>query len=503
MKFPISLLSILFLVLSCSAPPRNAANEIDFIVLQLNDVYEIAPLEGGKAGGLARVASLRQELLEETPNVISVLSGDFLSPSLMGTLKLPNGEKIAGLQMVETLNTLGLDYVTFGNHEFDISDPDVLQKRIDASTFKWTVCNALRVKDGEKAPFTQNGNPVPKYIVHEMTTPGGKKVRLGLLGVVLPFNQIDYVHYLPVEETFRSTYEVMKEETDLVLGITHLSIDDDLALALKMPEIPLFLGGHDHVNMNRMAGKTVVTKADANAKTVYIHRINYNLETGKTRIRSTLKKIDNNLPEEVRTKSVVDKWQNELTQIITKMGYTPEHKLMVAKELLECKESSIRTRQTNFGTLTVNAFEAVWPGADVYMVNSGSMRLDDDIAGQITEFDVLRTFPFGGDIQQVKIKGADLIRLLDAGLEKNVGEGGFMQISKVTKEQERWMVNNKPIDLNAAYVVVLPGFVASGREANLEFLKDYKSVERESLEAGGVKIKNDIRDILIYYMQTL
>jgi len=45
------------------------ASKADFTVLHLNDVYEISPLENGKVGGLARVATLRKKLLKEDPNI--------------------------------------------------------------------------------------------------------------------------------------------------------------------------------------------------------------------------------------------------------------------------------------------------------------------------------------------------------------------------------------------------------------------------------------------------
>ena len=81
---------LLLLGFACQVPQKTVSN-IEFTILQINDVYEIAPLEGGKAGGLARVATIKKELLEENPNTIAVLSGDFLSPSLMANLKLENG----------------------------------------------------------------------------------------------------------------------------------------------------------------------------------------------------------------------------------------------------------------------------------------------------------------------------------------------------------------------------------------------------------------------------
>ena len=150
--FILLILALLF-QWSCNLP-RATQDVVNFTVLQMNDVYEISPLEGGKAGGLARVATVIKELEAENPNTISLLSGDFLSPSLMGMLKDKNGEKIAGRQMIETLNALGLDYVTFGNHEFDLKTGELLQKRIDQSDFKYICSNVFRkFEDGSAKPF--------------------------------------------------------------------------------------------------------------------------------------------------------------------------------------------------------------------------------------------------------------------------------------------------------------------------------------------------------------
>jgi len=39
-------------------------------------------------------------------------------------------------QMIDAWNTAGLDYATFGNHEFDFG-PDVLKERMKESKFGW------------------------------------------------------------------------------------------------------------------------------------------------------------------------------------------------------------------------------------------------------------------------------------------------------------------------------------------------------------------------------
>ena len=115
--------------LGCDASKKTAGGDdgiIEIQFLQLNDVYDIGPGQGDNLGGLARVATIRKELLAKNPNTYTVLAGDFISPSVVGTLKY-EGKRIRGKQMVESLNALGLDWVVFGNHEFDYDDLADLQ----------------------------------------------------------------------------------------------------------------------------------------------------------------------------------------------------------------------------------------------------------------------------------------------------------------------------------------------------------------------------------------
>ena len=68
-----------------------------------------------------------------------LLAGDFLNPSLIGTIKV-DGERVRGKQMIEVLNAMNIDLVAFGNHEFDIPKKD-LQNRINESSFPWISSN--------------------------------------------------------------------------------------------------------------------------------------------------------------------------------------------------------------------------------------------------------------------------------------------------------------------------------------------------------------------------
>ncbi len=223
-----------------------------------------------------------------------------------------------------------------------------------------------------------------------------------------------------------------------------------------------------------------------------------------TRVRSTLKVIDDSIPDEPATQAVVKKWEIDVFARAEKMGYQPRNIVMMATEPLECTESVIRTSQTNYGRLATEALRAAMPGADVYVINSGAMRLDDKLSGAVTEFDVLRTFPFGGKIARLQVPGSVLQEVLRTSMTLNFGKGGYFQVLQASTEpdaQGRWLAGGKPIEPARMYSVVMPQFVAEGKEANLGVLGQYKFDAPEQLAAGGKAVRNDMRDIVIAYMK--
>src|SRR4028119_1002075 len=55
-------------------------------LLQVNDVYQISPVDRGRRGGLARLATLRKIVLEESPHTLYLLAGDTLAPSVASNI---------------------------------------------------------------------------------------------------------------------------------------------------------------------------------------------------------------------------------------------------------------------------------------------------------------------------------------------------------------------------------------------------------------------------------
>jgi 2',3'-cyclic-nucleotide 2'-phosphodiesterase (5'-nucleotidase family) len=64
-----------------AATTTDTATTVHLTILHLNDVYEIMPVGGGMVGGLARIATLRQQLTAANSNTIVTFAGDLYMPS--------------------------------------------------------------------------------------------------------------------------------------------------------------------------------------------------------------------------------------------------------------------------------------------------------------------------------------------------------------------------------------------------------------------------------------
>ncbi len=475
-------LSFAFLLAGCSATSSiqstassaAASTQVSFTILQLNDVYEITPVEGGRTGGMARVATIRKRLLAENPNVYTVMGGDFFSPSALGTARV-DGERLRGKQMVSVLNTMGLDLATFGNHEFDLDEADFLL-RMEESQFDWVSTN---VTDASGTMFM---NTAPHRIVN-FSNASGNTVRVAFVGVTLDANQKDYVQYAdPIRSLYDETAS-LAGSSDAIIGLTHLALEDDIHVAVEVPAIDVIMGGHEHENVELYRGSdfTPIFKADANARSVYIHRFTYDSATGNLTLKSELMPVTEAIPDDPVVAAVVQEWVDIAFSGFIEQGFEPNAVVTTTTEALDGRESTIRNRQTNLGALIAASFVAESGEAEVGVFNGGSVRIDDVLpAGDVSQYDLIRVMPFGGNVLTVAIKGSVLAQALTQGLA-NRGTGGFLQTANVTRDGETWVIGGAPLDPNRTYRMATNDFLVSGREAGLDFFNVEENPDMELL----------------------
>ncbi len=475
---------------------------IEVIFLQINDVYEIAPLQGGKVGGLARVATLYQQLKEENPNTLFVLSGDFLSPSLLGTLKY-QGSRIKGRQMVEALNVAGLQVATFGNHEFDLKEEE-LQARLNESGFLWVATNVRHMVHGKPEPFYKEvggeKRQLPTAFIWEVKDADGTTANIGLFGVTINSNPKDWVYYLDPFQSAQEAVAKLEPVANVVVGLTHLELVQDLKLAGMLPQVPLLMGGHDHDNSIDTVGSVIVAKADANAKTAYVHRMKINTHTGEVSVRSELVPITDAIPDDPVVKGVVDKWQRIQDEIIGQVVDDPYAVVYHTDVPLDGRESSIRNGQTNLGAfITAAMANAAKKPVDGAIFNSGGVRIDDQLQGDILAIDWFRVLPFGGQLWEVDIRGSLLKKVLDIGLE-NKGTGGYLQWHDIQPGPGGWLIKGQPLEPDHVYHIILNDFLLSGHETGLGFFtEEHPDVLKVDKPASAEDARYDVRKAIIMW----
>jgi 2',3'-cyclic-nucleotide 2'-phosphodiesterase (5'-nucleotidase family) len=501
------IISVVFL-LSCS-PARQVQSSddgiIEFTILQLNDVYEIAPLSGGTIGGMARVATVRKQLLAENSNVLTILSGDFLSPSLLGTLK-QDGERIRGKQMVELMNAVGMDLVIFGNHEFDISKED-LQKRINESEFDWISTNYQELHGDEAQPFYKERNGqkefFPESYIWSIDDRDGTSLDVGFFSATLP-TKCDYCYYTDYESAALEMAQELTGKSDIVLAITHLELAEDLAFAGKVQHVPLIMGGHDHDNMIHQKGNVVITKADANAKTVYVHRFRYNKNTRETDLKSSLKTLDMTVPLDPESTKLVRKWNDIIDKNIMSIVPNPYEVIYKANIPLDGRETTVRNQQSNMGKLFAEAM--LWSSgtlAQCGIMNGGSVRIDDQLHGDVVALDIFRALPFGGEVLIVEMKGKLLQSVLDEG-EKSAGTGAFLQRANIASRNGDWYIGNDQIKPDANYSVAMNDYLLRGYDIPILNSEntDVLNVIRPGVEDPD-SLRTDLRKAIVAYCNNL
>lgn len=469
-----------------TAPAPQDDGAVRITLLHINDVYEISAVEGGKSGGLARVATLLEQLKRENPATRMLLGGDFVSPSALGTARL-SGERLAGRQMIAVLNAAGLDLATLGNHEFDISEA-ALAARIGESRFVYVSTN---VTDSLGRPLLG----IPRHVILRLTDARGRTARIAVVGAT-----VDQVHranlrYLPAADALRRQLALLKDSADAFVALTHLRLQDDVSLADSLPELDLILGGHEHENwiLRRGAGFTPIIKADANARSAAI--VSLAIRSGtRPGVEWRLLAITDSIAEQPVVAAEVKRWTEIAYEAFRREGLAPERAIATLPVPLDAREAIVRNQENDFTRILTQSLRAEVPEADVALFNAGSVRLDDVLPpGPVTEYDVIRLLPFGGKVVEVEMTGALLRRVLDQG-DRNRGIGGFLLRANAAPAPGGWQIGSAPLDTLRRYRVVTSDFLISGGEQNLGYLSE---------QNPGLKLLRTLRDVRLVVIDEL
>lgn len=409
------------LALACSFWGMNFADaqapvpaKTTVTLLNVNDIYEITASKNG--GGFAELATLIKAERKAAKNSVLTVSGDFLSPSIMSGLT-------KGAHMISLFNELGVNYISLGNHEFDFG-PDILNQRIKESKAAWVNSNVMD-KSGKILAGT-----VPTAILE---ADGFKIGMFGLLTeetTTLSSPGSDIAFVAPAEAASQAVVNLKEQGAEVIVALTHMTLEEDRELARKVKDIHVILGGHDHDPISFFERSVLISKAGYDGHFLGVTELEIQRVEGKNGpevlVRPVSWRFDSTVgvtPDPEMAKAVkvfTDKLDQELNIVIG-----------TSKNELDSRRATVRGAEAAIGNLIADAMrEGV--GADLAITNGGGIRADKvyPAGTALTRKDILAELPFGNVTVLMELTGAQVRDALENGVSKvEEGAGRFPQVS--------------------------------------------------------------------------
>ncbi|WP_276498012.1 bifunctional metallophosphatase/5'-nucleotidase [Pontibacter litorisediminis] len=231
----------------------EAAQPITLTILHTNDQHsriDPFPDDGrkyGGMGGMARRASLVEQIRKEQPNVLLFDCGDIWQ----GT---PYFNFFGGELEYKLMSQMKYDAATLGNHDFD-NGLEGLEKMLPYAEFPFLSANydfSKTILKNQFAPY--------KIFEKQGIKIGVFGLGIELAGLVSQNNYRDTVYLDPVATAREMVQELQQnQQCNLVVCLSHLGYKyedgkiDDVTLARQVEGIDLILGGHTHTFLDHPA----------------------------------------------------------------------------------------------------------------------------------------------------------------------------------------------------------------------------------------------------------
>jgi 2',3'-cyclic-nucleotide 2'-phosphodiesterase (5'-nucleotidase family) len=469
-----TILTLLSLLTACHH--KKQPLEKSFKIIAINDVYRSEGLDNGTIGGLARVKTLRDQLIAEDSNVLFLHAGDFLQPSFSSRVN-------QGAAMIDIMNKLdGLNHgfdenmiVTFGNHEFDKSKLKYLprlQQRIDESEFTWLDSNINWLLDEKYGSI--HSNKLQKWIVKDIAG-----IKVGLYSLTTDMAKPDYIASFddPIEVTKHYVPFLKSKGAQVVIALTHQQLSDDKKI-LNLAESfrpDLIFGGHEHYRQLEQINQKWIVKADADAASAAVIEIAVD-NNGKINVLPVFIDLDNSIEKERQLQQEIENWKQQTSvkfcQKIKQDSGCLDESYGSTKIKLIAEESEIRRFETNIGNFIADTARKAFKicKADIALINSGSIRLNHNIAANsaITRKHIEGMFAYPSNLKLIKINGKILKQMLNHNIDMWTANGHWLLVSGIkyihnpedkSVTQLRWSKNNKLINDNEIFTAIVPNYL--------------------------------------------
>jgi 5'-nucleotidase len=452
--------------------------------------------EGGSAGSL-RLKRLIDSLKAEYPKAVLADLGD----QFQGTLFWRVHKSQAASAV---LNSLGYQYFVPGNHEFDGGIQTFL-----------TLLGDLKAQV-LAANLTLAGSPPEARLLKpwSITEIDGRKI--GFIGLTTPDTDPGEGFAVSAEkEALEAAVKKLTQEgVNIIVALTHVGLERDLELAAQVDGVDIVAGGHSHSllgeGLPRSQGPypAVVTSPSGHPVLVaaagslgrWLGLLNVTFDDQGIPVRwsgSPLEVTDQTLaerkapPADPVLASLLDEMalpiQNLSGEIIGRIESSDP------SPFLDPSARSCRLQECRTGDLAAQALLEYFPDTQTALINSGAIRYSLP-AGEVSQADILASFPFEDFIVRTVITGAELLEVLQHSVSSFPSPSGrFLQAAglQVTYEGRgqspriKEVLIGRPggwtkLDPQASYTLAVPDYLAGGGDGYL-MLKDRSWTKSDQL----------------------
>ncbi|WP_369690691.1 bifunctional metallophosphatase/5'-nucleotidase [Neobacillus fumarioli] len=365
----------------------------------------------------------------------------------------PYTEATRGKGNIELLNECQYNAVTIGNNEGVNLAFDDLNHLYDQAEFSVLTANL----------YQKNGT-FPSWVKPYKIYQTKKGTRVGVIGLTAQFARLyDLLGWKvtdPIEE-LKKWLKPLKEQSDIIILLSHLGLRDDERIAAEFPDIDIILGAHTHhvLKTGKLVGRTLIGAAGK-----------YGDYVGKV----TLKLNDQ--------RSIIDKKaslynQKELSVPLNEQKMIHSF-LEKGKEMLQTKVTFLQHplesdpfKETVLSKLLCQALRE-WCNADCAMLNAGLLL--GPLKGDVTVYDLLNICPHPINPCVVELTGKELLEILaetkDEVLahKQIMGLGfrgtvlGIFVYDRISFSEGKVLIKNEEVDAEKVYSLALPDMFTFG-----------------------------------------
>lgn len=455
-------------------------------IMHTNDTHSHHEAQGRSGnGGAARQATVIKAMRADVENSLLLDAGDRFTGTLFH-------KYYAGVDNIKIMNALGYDAMALGNHEFD-NGLEVLERFVKGVNFPVLSANT------DFGTVESLASSVSKSTIIEVS---GEKI--GIIGLVTadtPEITINFPDKEAVSWSDDYAAAVNREVSALKLDgvnkiilVTHIGLRNDMAVAAKVTDVDVIVGGHSHTtvsNVYKEGGDTKypITVEDSEGHPVYIVQagdrdryvgkldLRFDAEGKVVRARGDLVLLSSYITPDPDVQALVA----ELAEPINELKNTPvageDGVNVVSSQLMSNK--TCRDQECLIGNLIADAMRAE-TGVDVAMQNGGGIRADID-EGEVTVGEVLTVLPFGNTIATLGLSGADIVASLETGVSRVGGKGGSGRFPQVSGMRYQF----DPTLETGSRIVSVEVMNADGEFEALDSNKIYNVATNNFMRTGG------------------